>query len=187
MPVNITNRIKAQKLLLVEEMLVLSKVLDDTQFLKCLKGLIKLRTRKMSSANTKKYYDYVQGILSTINRECLVSKLQYKKNDIPPDSEDISILDEYSKTAKTTLISKAMFVKKIQDKFRDAIVIISCGNTMSVDSPVTYYCCKCRRQYTVSRRSLENRRRACFCNSELNGDGNCGLVEDRVSADLVAL
>jgi hypothetical protein len=184
MPVNITNRTKAQKLLLVEEMIILAKNLNDNDFVKCLKGLIKLRTRKMTVSNIRKYYDYVHGIMSLVNKEDFIPNIKYKHNDIPPDAEDVSIIEAYSKNSKSNLLSKFQFIKNIQEKYKDAIVIVDCGYTLSFDSPVTYYCCKCRKKYTVSRRSLENRRRACFCNSELNGADGCGLTEDRVSASL---
>jgi hypothetical protein len=185
----ITNKY-GMRAIMLEELIVLSKHLNDKDFIVVFQNLIMHRIERLryKPQSIKKHYNVIYALLCSLGKEYLIDKLPMPNQsvvnvDAEANKEDLELLQSYLYKSKCNLTSKYEFSKFIETKFNNQIVILDCSYTLGMDTKIKIMCLKCKKTYWTTRRVLTNRRRACFCkNKEMNGTD--AIPENMIGADL---
>jgi len=155
----------SMRAIMLEEILVLSKHLNDNDFVTVFQNLIlhRIERLKYKPQSVKKMWNILCSILSDINKEYLLDKFPLpNQSDVDIDAEnnkdDLELLQSYLHSSKNkgSLMSKIDFQKFLESKFKGQIVLLESSYTLGKDTRCMVHNIKTKKSFWTTRRVLEN-------------------------------
>jgi hypothetical protein len=153
----------AMRAIMLEELLVLSKYLNNNEFVTVFQNLILHRIERLGykPQSVKKQYNVIYAILSDIGKQNLIDKFPIpNQSDVDIDkennAEELELIQSYLKNSKTNLMSKIEFTKYVDNKYKGQIVILEAPYTLGLDTRCKAHNINTKKTFWTTRRVLTN-------------------------------
>lgn len=155
----------SMRAIMLEEILVLSKHLNDNDFVTVFQNLIlhRIERLKYKPQSVKKMWNILYSILSDIGKEDLISRFPIPSQsniniDAENNKDDLELIQSYlhSSKIKSSLMSKVEFTKYLESKFQGQIVLLESSYTLGKDTRCMVHNIKTKKSFWTTRRVLTN-------------------------------